>query len=248
MADLDGYYGMQKPTSGSSEYNALKFVVDGILAQNNHVAWVKIVNVDAPGGLALAGTVDVQPLVNQIDGQGRPVPHAVVNGLPYLRMQGGTNGIIIDPQVGDIGLCVFADRDSSAVEANKDVSNPGSKRAYSMSDGFYFGGMLNTVPDQYVMFVGDGIKIVSPTNITMQAPEIDLIAPVIDMQASTSVTLTTPIFTVNGNSQFNGTVDATDKVTAPDVEGTNDVVGGGKSLKSHIHTGGTISGKTGAPV
>jgi hypothetical protein len=251
MADIDGYYGTQKPTSASNEYNALKFIVDGILAQHNFVAWVKVVNVDAPGGLALAGTVDVQPLVNQIDGQGRPVPHAVINGLPYMRAQGGANAIILDPEVGDIGICVFADRDSSAVMSNKDKSNPGSMRTHSMSDGFYIGGMLNAIPEQYVMFADDGITIYSPHKITMQAAEeIDIIAPVVNVNAdnscsittqtltvdaSDSCTITTPTFTVNGNSQFNGTISATGAVTAPTVHGTTDVTAGSISGKSHTH-------------
>jgi hypothetical protein len=207
MPDIDGYYGTQKPTDGSSEYNAMLFVVRSLLEQNNHVALVKVVNVDAPGGLAPAGTVDVQPLVNQIDGQGRPVPHAVVNGITYFRAQGGANAIIIDPEVGDVGLCVFADRDTSAALSNKDQSNPGSMRRNSMSDGFYFGGMVNAIPEQYVMFTEDGITILSPQKITLQAQEIDLIAPVIDMQASESVTITTPIFTVNGDQHVTGKSD-----------------------------------------
>jgi len=254
MPDIDGYYGTQKPTAGSSEYNAMMFVVRSLMEQNNHVALVKVVNVDAPGGLGLAGTVDVQPLVNQIDGQGRPVPHAVVNGIPYHRLQGGKNGVIIDPQVNDIGLCVFADRDTSSAMVNKDQANPGSLRRNSMSDGFYFGGVLNAIPEQYVMFLETGITIVSPHKITMQAPEIDLVAPVISMQADTSITATTPIFTINGDlhatgkSDLDGDVTSQGLVEAPNVHGTVDVTFGGKSGIGHIHTGGTISGKTGTPV
>ena len=252
MQDDAGYYGTQRPEDASGEYNAFAFVIKQILNGRNFCAWVRVVNVDAPGGLALAGTVDVQPLVNQLDGLGQPVPHGIVNDLPYLRAQGGTNAIILDPQVGDIGLCVFADRDSSAVQSAKDIANPGSFRRNDMADGVYLGGILNAIPDQYVMFADDGITICSPQKITMQAPEIDLVAPVIDMQASTSVTITTPTFTVNGDAHVTGTstldgaitagatIDASGDITAPDV------VGGGKSLKTHIHTGGTISGN--API
>lgn len=261
MPDDAGYYGTQRPDDASGEYNALAFVVKTILNGRNFCAWVKVVNVDAPGGLALAGTVDVQPLVNQLDGQGQPVPHGVVNDLPYFRAQGGTNAIILDPQVGDIGLCVFADRDSSGVQSARDAANPGSFRRNDMADGFYLGGMLNAVPDQYVMFTEDGISIVSPTKITMQAPEIDLIAPVISMQADTSITATTPTFTINGDLHTTGTsaldgnvtagasVTAAGTVTAPNVVGTTNVSFGGKSGISHHHDGGTLgSGQTGAPV
>lgn len=230
MPDSNGYYGTQRPNDSADDYNATLFVIRQLLNTRNHVAWVKVINVTSPGGLALAGTVDVQPLVNQLDGDMQPVAHGVVNDLPYLRMQGGANAVVMDPQPGDIGLCVFADRDSSSVQATRDVANPGSLRQADMADGVYLGGILNAVPTQYVMFNGDGVKVVSPTKIEMDAPEIDLVAPVIKLQASDSVTITTPTFTVNGDTQFNGDAHSSGTVT-----GDNDVVGGGKSLKGHKH-------------
>lgn len=248
MQDDVGYYGTMRPEDTNGEYNALAFVVKQIINGRNFCAWVRVVNVDAPGGLALAGTVDVQPLVNQLDGQGRPVPHGVVNDLPYFRAQGGANAIILDPKVGDIGLCVFADRDSSAVQSTRDAANPGSYRRNDMADGFYLGGMLNAVPDQYVMFADGGISVVSPHKITMQAPEIDLVAPVVNIQASTSTTITTPTLTINGNTQFNGDATATGTVKAPIVNGTTDVKFGGKSGIGHVHGGvQTGSGTSGVP-
>jgi len=249
MQDDAGYYGVQRPEDASGEYNALAFVINQIINGRNFCAWVQVVNVDAPGGLALAGTVDVQPLVNQLDGAGRPIPHGVVNDLPYLRAQGGTNAIIMDPKVGDVGLCVFADRDSSSAQASRGVANPGSFRRNDMADGVYLGGILNAIPTQYAMFTDDGISIVSPTKITMQASEIDLVAPVIDIQASTSVTVTTPTFTVNGDCHITGestldgnvtagaNIDASGTVTAPNVVGTTNVSFGGKSGIAHHHSG-----------
>lgn len=261
MQDDAGYYGTQRPEDASGEYNALAFVIRQILNGRNFCAWVRVVNVDAPGGLALAGTVDVQPLVNQLDGQGQPVPHGVVNDLPYVRAQGGANAVIIDPEVGDIGLCVFADRDSSAVQSTRDAANPGSFRRSDMADGVYLGGILNAIPTQYVMFNDDGISIVSPTKITLQAPEVDIVAPVIDMQASTSVTITTPIFKVEGDAHVTGvsnldgaviagaTINASGDVTAPVVHGTTNITFGGKDGLNHHHSGvQTGSGNTGGVV
>lgn len=230
MPDNNGYYGTQRPNDRADEYNATLFVVRQLLNTRHHVAWVKVVNVSTAGGVAMAGTVDVQPLVNQLDGGMQPVAHGVVNGLPYLRMQGGANAVIMDPQAGDIGLCLFADRDSSSVQATRGVANPGSLRQCDMADGVYLGGILNGVPTQYAIFDANGIKIVSPTKIEVNAPEIDLVAPVIDMQASTSVTITTPTFTVNGNTQFNGNAHSSGTVT-----GDVDVVAAGISGKSHHH-------------
>lgn len=56
-------------------------------------------------------------------------------------------------------------------------------------------------------------------------------------------------FTFTGKSNFVGDMDVTGKVNVSDtVTATTDVVGGGKSLKGHKHTGVTTgSGQTGAP-
>lgn len=261
MSDNDGYRGTQQPNSGTDEFNALSFIFRQLLNGRNFVALVKVVSVTAPGGLALAGTVDVQPLVNQLDGDGKAVPHGIVNDLPYTRAQGGLNAVIMDPQVGDIGLCVFCDRDSSAAQATRGVANPGSLRRSDMADGVYIGGVLNAIPNQYVMFTEDGIKMVSPTLIRMEAPEINLVAPIVTIDASESTTITTPIFTVNGESHFNGntTTDgdtqlngsatATGTVTAPTINGTTNVLFGGISGTGHKH-GGVDTGpdQTGTPV
>ena len=255
MSDNDGYHGTQRPGDGTDQYNALTFVIRQVLNGRHHVALVKVVAVTAPRGLALAGTVDVQPLVNQLDGQGSAVPHGVVNDIPYLRVQGGADAVIIDPKEGDIGLCIFCDRDISAVKATRDAANPGSLRRSDMADGVYLGGVLNAIPSQYVLFSDAGIKMVSPTNITLQAPEIDLVAPVVNINASSSATINTPTFTVNGATHLNGDTSVTGDasvsgtVTAPVVAGTTDVTFGGKSAGSHKHSGVSAgTAQTGTPV
>lgn len=258
MSNLDGYLGTQGPETANDEFGATGFIVRMMLNARNHVALVRVVAVSNDGGLALAGTVDVLPLVNQLDGEGNAIAHGVVNDLPYVRMQGGSNAVIMDPQIGDIGFCVFADRDSSSVQATRDAANPGSARRSDMADGLYLGGMLNGIPTQYMMFTEDGIKLHSPSQITLEAPTIELSAQTVNIDATSATNITTPTFTVNGASQFNGTVSATGvvhtdaSVTASSdmhaggtVTGDTEMVVAGHGLKLHIHTGGTILGKTG---
>jgi hypothetical protein len=236
MSDNDGYFGVQQPEQNGDDFNAIAFVVRQILNGRSFCAMVKVMGVDP------AGTVDVQPLVNQLDGQGNAIPHGVLNEIPYIRVQGGANAIMIDPQAGDIGLCVFCDRDSSSVKATKDAANPGSLRRSSMADGVYFGGLLNAEPVQFVKFTQDGIEITSPTKIALNAPKIELTAPEIEATAETSIKFTTPTFTVDGDIHATGgaTIDG-DASVGGDVDsdgtvtGSSDVVGGGKSLKSHFH-------------
>ena len=115
------------------------------------------------------------PLVNQVDGAGNPTEHVTVYGLPYVRIQGGTNAVIIDPKVGDIGVAVFASRDISTVKNAKKQSNPGSYRRFNMADGLYIGGVLNGSPTNYVQFDNGGnINIVSTGKLTFSATNATL--------------------------------------------------------------------------
>jgi hypothetical protein len=109
-----------------------------------------------------------------IDGFGKITPHVTVFGLPYLRIQGGANAVIIDPQVGDIGVAVFASRDISQIKATRKQGGPGSGRSYDWSDGIYLSTVLSaSAPTQYIQFNADGISVVSPSGqITLTADSI----------------------------------------------------------------------------
>lgn len=245
QSSSEAYLGRLKPSSGSGQYNQFAFVIQQFLSKVQTATLVKVVSCTNEGGLSAVGFVDVVPMVHQVDGNGEAVPHTTIFNIPYLRIQGGSNGIILDPEVGDIGICVFASRDLSKVKATKAPAVPGSYRMHSFSDGLYLGGVLNGVPSQFVQFSSDGISIVSPTEITLEAP-------IVTINAGTSATITTPTFTVNGATILNGTLSQTgggastfsgDMSTA-----TGNVTAQGVSLKAHVHTGVTTgSGNTGGP-
>lgn len=135
---------------------------------------VQVVACTNNGDVSPVGLVDVVPMVHQVDGQGSPVPHTIIFNIPYLRIQGGTNAIIMDPEKDDIGICLFADKDISKVKSTKAPSLPGSYRRFSYSDGLYIGGVLNRNPLQYIQFSKDGITIKSPNVINILAPSINL--------------------------------------------------------------------------
>jgi len=168
-----GYYGERGPYDSTTDIAAYAFLIRRILNRISTSIPVKVIAV-APGAVGPVGSVDVLPLVNQVDGLGNATPHGVIHGLPYSRIQGGTNAVIIDPKVGDIGIATFASHDISSVKANKAQSNPGSRRRFDWSDGMYIGGILNGTPDQYVEFNDTGINIVSPGTIRLQAPNITI--------------------------------------------------------------------------
>lgn len=176
MSDTTAPIGAAPFAAFGPEFNRDTFLVAQLIARVNTATLVKIISVTNAGGVSPVGSVDVQPLVNQIDGAGNAVPHGVVHNLPYFRLQGGANAVILDPQVGDIGLAAFCSRDISSVKANKAQANPGSRRRFSMSDGVYVGGMLNGTPTQFIAFSGSGIAITSTTKVTVTAPEVDVIS------------------------------------------------------------------------
>ena len=236
------------PSSTWGEFNNMAFMVQQALAKMQTATLVRIESCTNAGGLSPVGYVDVTPLVNQLDGQGNPTPHVTIYNVPYFRLQGGANGVIIDPQKGDIGVAVFASRDISQVKATRKQGNPGSHRQYSFADGMYLGGMLNGTPTQYVQFSAAGIKIHSPTAVVIEAP-------VVEIDAATSCTVNTPTFTVNGSTVLNGplTQGTGDGGGAATMRGPltviEDVTAQGTSVHNHKHGGVTTGGgQTGVPV
>jgi hypothetical protein len=164
----------QTPPNVASDYALTAFIVGQLMAGMATATIVKVVKCTNEGGVSASGFVDVQPLVNMMTGDRTAVPHKVLYSLPYSRLQGGANAIILDPQPGDLGIAVFASRDISAVKKSKAQANPGSSRQYNLADGMYIGGLLNGAPTQYVQFSAEGVTVVSPTAIKLQAPTITL--------------------------------------------------------------------------
>ncbi len=224
-------------TDTDTEYAALRFIITSILARVATTIPVKVISCTNEGGLSAWGTVSVQPLVAQVSGDNTAIQHGQLFNLPYLRIQGGTNAIIMDPQPGDIGAACFCSRDISSLKQQTAVDqvkagsilgvSPASARQYNMSDGIYMGATLNAQPVQYIRFSEDLIEVVSPTKIKLTAPTIEI-------DASTEVKIT-----------------STTKVTVDSP--ANDIKGGAtkidnKVFLTHTHGGVTIGSGNSGPV
>jgi hypothetical protein len=207
----------------------------------------KVLSVTNDGGVAPVGFVSLQPMVNQLDGYGNAMPHGEIFNVPYFRLQGGANAIILDPQVGDIGWAGFADRDISSVKATKAQANPGSRRKFSMADAVYMGGILNGTPSQYVAFSSSGISIVSPTKISLSAPTIVLQATeTIGLTAGTEITNSAPAIEIDGQmTQGEGPLGGNASMQGP-LNVTQDVTAQGTSVHTHTHPD-PQGGNTGPP-
>lgn len=207
-------YGQASSVADASGYNSLDFIIRSTLAGMQTISVVKVVAVHG-GGVAPTGTVDVQVLINLITGNGTAVPHDTIYGVPFTRMQGGSNAIICDPVIGDVGMVAFASRDITSVKNARGQANPSSKRTFDWADAIYVAGMLNGTPAQYILFGVSGVEIVSPTALTVTAP-------VVTVNASTSATVTSPAITLGPATSIDGV-----------------------QFLTHTHTGGTIGGSTG---
>lgn len=188
-----GAFPHQSFSASASESGAIESVFAALLGKIATVALVQVKSVTNSGGVAPVGRVSVQPMVHQVTGppERRPVPHGVLYDVPYMRLQGGTNAVILDPQVGDIGLALFCSRDISGAKASKAPAPPGSARQFDWADGLYIGGVLNGTPVQYLAFAQGGITASSPTKITLVAPEVDI-------QATTTLAVTSPATSLSG--------------------------------------------------
>lgn len=135
---------------------ALSFqnVVKSLIGNAHTSMLVQVLSVDSSNL-----SCSIKPLTMLIDAQNNAYERGVINNIPFFRLQGGINGIICDPQVGDIGLAVFCERDISMVKRNKVQSPPSSKRQYDLNDAVYIGGFLNNTPQQYIQFTDTGINI-----------------------------------------------------------------------------------------
>lgn len=231
--DGSGVVGQQGLTAESHPYNIYDLFIQQALGRISTIKLVKVMGVQNADALAPVGFVDVKPMVNLVDGLlGNSEQHGTVFGLSYFRMQGGKNAVIMDPEVGDIGFAVVCDRDISSAKNNKDFSNPGSFRRFSISDGIYIGGTLNDTPQQYIQFTSTGIKIADKNGNAL-------------VMDATGFHFNKPVF-IDGALNLNGTINGLDGVSeyGGNIKTTGTIQSGAIILGTHKHLGVTTGGGT----
>lgn len=160
----DNFVGQAALSDLGSDQANHQFLIEQMLGRLWTLTLVQVVSCTNDGGLSAVGSVSVHPMVAMIDAMGTVQAHDTIYNIPYFRLQGGTSAVILDPKVGDIGICGFASRDISAVKSSKASSAPGSFRRFDPADGLYLGGVLNGIPTSYLQFDGTGnINIVVPS-------------------------------------------------------------------------------------
>ena len=154
--------GFQELNTSFNLTNALDFFTDQKLKSIFTCDIVKVINVDEK-------TVDVQPLVYQVNGDNEIMKQEPIYGVPYCRQQAGINGIILKPQVGDLGVVVYARRDISSVISSGGENVPDTRRFLSENDAIYLCSIASIMsqPTRFIEFTESGISITPNTKLTI---------------------------------------------------------------------------------
>lgn len=152
-----------------------KFIIQQLISRIRTTTMVVVTDVTVPQDkLAPIGRCSIRPLVQQIDGNNNVYSRGEIKNVPYLRVQGGKNAVIIDPVVGDIGLAGFCDRDISMVKRTGESAAPNTRRQYDINDAVYMFTCMGGMPEQYIHFTKDEIHISATTKITITSPQVDI--------------------------------------------------------------------------
>ncbi|AOR76345.1 Gp138 family membrane-puncturing spike protein [Novosphingobium resinovorum] len=169
----ENYTGFGGIAQTQDDYSVADFIARQIM---NGMATSAIVEVKAVHTNGEDVTVDVQPMVHQIDGAGTGIPHGIIHGLPVFSLRGGPCVIRINPRVGDIGQVKFCSSDISTVKKTKAPANPSTRRRFDWSDGIYYGAILPKQAATTIIEVdGDGnVLIISPAVKMAVTDKVDI--------------------------------------------------------------------------
>lgn len=186
--DTKQYPGFAGLSAMGTDANVIQFLMKAAMSKMNTSLPVEVLDVKTTG-VNPVGFVDVRILVDQITADDKTHQYGRIPNVPYFRLQGGNKAVIIDPEIGDIGMACFCSRDIAAMKNARKGAPPGSRRMYDISDALYVGGFLNKDPTHYIQFTDGGILVHTPGTVTVEASAINL-------NGNT---------TINGNLAVNGT-------------------------------------------
>lgn len=203
----------------------------------------------------VAMTVQVQPTVQALftdpNGAQSYVTLPVLPDVPIVFPGGGGYRLTFPVRNGDECLVVFSSRAIDNWWQSGDVQPTTDRRMHDLSDGFAIIGPMSQV--KKIGGVSTTTTVLRSDDASVEV-EIDQTNKKVNVKAPTEIVLDAPLVTITGvvnveNRQnaarvgtFVGSINVTDTVTA-----TNEVVGGGKSLVHHVHTGVQSGGGVSGP-
>lgn len=213
------------------EYDKVISQFNSLITNVNTAIPCKVVAIEKQEqrGVNIVGFVDIQLMIEQTNGQKKGNETAIVCNVPYIRIQGGTNAVIIDPEINDLGVAIFASRDITNFKEARRQTPPATWRKFSISDAIYIGGIRNQKPVQYIHFRNDGIEIYSPKRVHITTPTV-----LIDSDNTTINTSAKTTINANGGCEIN----------AETTNNGNVLINGNTKISGNLLVGGII-GQTG---
>lgn len=221
------------------EYDKVISQFNSLITNVNTAMPCKVVAIEKQEqrGVNIVGFVDIQLMIEQTNGQKKGNETAIICNVPYIRIQGGTNAVIIDPEINDLGVAIFASRDITNFKEARRQTPPATWRKFSISDAIYIGGIRNQKPVQYIHFRNDGIEIYSPKRVHITTPTvlIDSDNTTINTSAKTTINANggceiNAETTNNGNVQINGNTKISGNLLVGGIIGQTGEAGGGGNV------------------
>ena len=213
------------------EYDKVISQFNSLITNVNTAMPCKVVAIEKQEqrGVNIVGFVDIQLMIEQTNGQKKGNETAIICNVPYVRIQGGTNAVIIDPEINDLGVAIFSSRDITNFKEARRQTPPATWRKFSISDAIYIGGIRNQKPVQYIHFRNDGIEIYSPKRVHITTPTV-----LIDSDNTTINTSAKTTINANGGCEIN----------AETTNNGNVKINGNTKISGDLLVGGII-GQTG---
>lgn len=221
------------------EYDKVISQFNSLITNVNTAMPCKVVAIEKQEqrGVNIVGFVDIQLMIEQTNGQKKGNETAIICNVPYIRIQGGTNAVIIDPEINDLGVAIFASRDITNFKEARRQTPPATWRKFSISDAIYIGGIRNQKPVQYIHFRNDGIEIYSPKRVHITTPTvlIDSDNTTINTSAKTTINANggceiNAETTNNGNVKINGNTEISGDLLVGGIIGQTGEGGGGGNV------------------
>ena len=228
------------------EYDKVISQFNSLITNVNTAMPCKVVAIEKQEqrGVNIVGFVDIQLMIEQTNGQKKGNETAIVCNVPYVRIQGGTNAVIIDPEINDLGVAIFASRDITNFKEARRQTPPATWRKFSISDAIYIGGIRNQKPVQYIHFRNDGIEIYSPKRVHITTPTVLIDSDNTTINTSAKTTINANNATINTSAKTTINANGGCEINAETTNNGNVNINGNTKISGNLLVGGII-GQTG---
>lgn len=165
----------------------------------------------------------VQTIINTIATNQPTPPPSIIANVPIGQLIGGTAGITIHYQVGDVVLCGAIQRDISSIKNSWSQANPASNRKFSLSDVIVLFKLSNSLPATFIDISAGTINITTTAGGTVNVNAdhvnlgngaanavllegVNLTIDITGVQPGTGVTGVTAQVTAGGSSNVKGKI------------------------------------------